>query len=100
MKTAKQKIAFVLAMLMVVAMAGCGKGKDKEKETKQIIADDKSVMNMTFTPPAATLEGNEASRVMNRSDSRELQYANACLPIRSTPAGTVSVFRSEQRAKA
>lgn len=87
MKTAKQKIAFVLAMLMVVAMAGCGKGKDKEKETKQIIADDKSVMNMTFTPPAAyesvlrTIEKTTAGDVIQKeldytlADESEIDYA-------------------------
>lgn len=66
-------------MLMVVAMAGCGKGKDKEKETKQIIADDKSVMNMTFTPPATyesvlrTSEKTSDGKVI----SKELDYTLA-----------------------
>jgi len=86
MKKVRQRIAFMLAMLMAFAMVGCS-GKKDDKEAKKIIADDKSVMDMTFTPPETyesvlrTIEKTTAGDIIQKeldytlADESEYDYA-------------------------
>ena len=50
--TKNKVLAFLLAALMIFALAGCGgDGEDGKEEVKKTVADDTSILSMSFSAP-------------------------------------------------
>ena len=53
MESTKKALAFLMAVLMLFALAACGKDKEEEQEVPKTVADDTSVLAMSFSAPEA-----------------------------------------------